>query len=172
MLRAIPKGWFSNDYEIYQGETQVAFLDPSAWRERAELEIEGRRYFLEREGWVGEFRLLDEVKHPLVTATKPSAFKSRFEVTWGERRYVLEKASFWRSGFAVREIIPGETPSGDTPSREELRTVGSIEREGVFTRRAAIDLPEDWPLPVQVFVFWLVVVIWTREQAAAAAGGS
>lgn len=86
MLHAIPKGLFSNDYQIYQGETQVAFLDPSAWREKAELEIEDRPYHLDREGWVGEFRLLDEVKHPLVTATKPSAFKSRFEVTWGERR--------------------------------------------------------------------------------------
>lgn len=53
MLQAIPKGLFSNDYEIYDGDTQVAFLDPSAWREKAELEIEGRRYHLDREGWVG-----------------------------------------------------------------------------------------------------------------------
>jgi hypothetical protein len=167
LLRAIPQGWFSNDYQIHRDGVQVAFLDPSAWREKAELEIEGRRYHLDREGWVGEFRLLDELKHPVITATKPSAFRKRFEVTWGDRRYVLEKATFWTSGFAVREVTPGETSSGDG-----TRTVGSILREGFLTRRAVLDLPEDWPLPVQVFVFWLVVVIWTRERAAAASGGS
>jgi len=162
MLQASPKGLFSNDYEIQRDGVRVALLDPSARRERGEVEIEGKTYELEREGWLGDFRLLDEMKHPLVTATKPLALRSRFEVSYGERRYVLEKASFWRSGFAVRERIPGGTASG-----KDVRTVGSIEKAGIFTRRAVLDLPEDWPLPVQIFVFWLVVVIWTREKAAA-----
>lgn len=162
MLQAITKGLFSNDYEIHRGGVKVALLDPSAWRERGEVEIEGKTYQLDREGLVGDFRLLDEMEHPLITATKPSALRSRFEVSYGERRYVLEKASFWSGGFAVREQIPGGTASG-----KDLRTVGTIAKEGVFSRRAVLDLPEDWPLPVQVFVFWLVVVIWTRERAAA-----
>lgn len=162
MLQAIPKGLFSNDYEIHRDGVRVALLDPSVWRERGEVEIEGKTYELDREGWLGDFRLLDKMKHPLVTATKPSALRKRFEVSYGEKRYVLEKASLWHSGFALRERIPGGTTSG-----KDVRTVGSIEKAGIFTRRAVLDMPEDWPLPVQVFVFWLVVVIWTREQSVA-----
>lgn len=159
MLRAIPKGLFSNDYEIYRDEDQVAFLDPSAWREKAELEIEGQRYKLDREGWVGEFRLLDKMNHPVAKAAKTSAFKNRFEVEQGERRFVLDKTSFWSRGFSLWEVVPG--PAG-SEARESL--VGQIDREGLLTRRAVIDLPEDLPLPVQVFLFWLVVVLWNRQK--------
>ena len=34
-----------------------------------------------------------------------------------------------------------------------------------------IDLPPDIPLPAQLFLFWLVLVLWRRAAAAEAAGG-
>ena len=40
---------------------------------------------------------------------------------------------------------------------------------GVFTRRSTANLPEGIPLPVKVFIIWLVVILWKRESDSAAA---
>jgi hypothetical protein len=42
----------------------------------------------------------------------------------------------------------------------------------VFSRRTIIDLPPDWSIPIQVFAFWLVLVIWNRDDSAAIAGAA
>ena len=44
--------------------------------------------------------------------------------------------------------------------------VGAIFRKGMWSRRTYVDLPQDWPLPLQLFVFWLALVVWIREEAA------
>ena len=49
--------------------------------------------------------------------------------------------------------------------------VGRIAPAGWFGRRAVIDLPADIPLPAQLFLLWLVLVLWRRAAAADAAGG-
>jgi hypothetical protein len=47
------------------------------------------------------------------------------------------------------------------------KQIGSVYPAGHFTRRSMIDLPGDWPLATRIFVFWLVFVMWRRQQAAA-----
>jgi hypothetical protein len=37
----------------------------------------------------------------------------------------------------------------------------------MFSRRANIDLPAEWPLPTRAFLFWLALLMWKQEQAAA-----
>ena len=49
------------------------------------------------------------------------------------------------------------------------RAAGVIAPRGAWTRRSTADLSDDIPLPVQVFVLWLAVLLWKREQDAAAA---
>jgi hypothetical protein len=48
--------------------------------------------------------------------------------------------------------------------------LGRIEPKGALTRRTTIDLPEELPLPMQAFCFWLVLVLWNRAAAAASSG--
>jgi hypothetical protein len=33
----------------------------------------------------------------------------------------------------------------------------------VWTRRAAADLPPDWPVPIKAFIIWLVIILWKRR---------
>jgi hypothetical protein len=48
------------------------------------------------------------------------------------------------------------------------KQIGSIYPLGIFTRRSNIDLPDDWPLAIRVFLFWLAFIIWKRQHQAAA----
>ena len=90
----------------------------------------------------------------LATATKPSAFRSSFTISWNGREYTLRKESIFSRGFA---LLDGE------------QQIGSVAPNSWWTRDAAVDLPNTWPLPIRVFVIWLALIIWKRD---ANAGGS
>jgi hypothetical protein len=49
------------------------------------------------------------------------------------------------------------------------KQIGSVYPEHALTRKAVIDFPEEIPLVVRVFMFWLVVILWKRASDAAAA---
>ncbi|MGH3146743.1 MAG: hypothetical protein ACRDTR_13190, partial [Rubrobacter sp.] len=50
MLRAVQKGWFSYDLDVFDRMgTRVASADMAHWRENAKLEVGGRRYLARRE---------------------------------------------------------------------------------------------------------------------------
>ncbi len=48
------------------------------------------------------------------------------------------------------------------------KQIGGIYPLGLFSRRANIDLPTEWPLPTKAFLFWLALLMWKQEQSAAA----
>src|SRR5919202_1422104 len=50
--------------------------------------------------------------------------------------------------------------------------VGSVRRRGFFNREWTVDVPEELPLEVRVFVVWLVIILWKREDSATAAGAA
>jgi hypothetical protein len=72
----------------------------------------------------------------------------------GGREYTLRKPSIWRRTFVLME--------GD-------RQIGSIAPDSAWTRRATVDLPADWPMPLKAFVIWLVIILWKRDSDSAAA---
>ena len=150
MIEAVPTRWFSGDYRLQQPHGTVAELNVSAWREKAEFQIQGGRYRLDREGRPSRAFVLMRGGELLARAIKPSAFRSRFEVQFAGHAFELRPQG-WRSDFVLYDGTV---------------QVGSVRRAGAFTRRAIIDLPEVWPLAAQVFVFWLALLIWNRQQAA------
>ena len=79
------------------------------------------------------------------------------------REYRLEKKSVWRRTFVLLARDLGEAGS----ARE--KEIGSLVPANAWTRKASVDLPKDWPLPVRVFVIWLAIIMWKREADAAAA---
>ena len=89
----------------------------------------------------------------MLTAVPKSWFSCDFTVMDGTLRVGDIDMSCWRE-------------KGD-------KVVGALSPRGLFTRRAAIDLPETMPLSVRVFIIWLAVIIWKRDaeaQGAATAG--
>jgi hypothetical protein len=154
MIEAVPKHLFSNDYVLRSSDGRVAELDVSSWRERAEFVLDGASYRLYRDGIVGPF-VLERDGTVVARARKPSAFRDRFEVELPDRTCVLRKMSLSGRRFGVFE--------GD-------RAAGEMAKASFFGRGIRLSLPADWPPAIQIFLFWLALVIWNREAAAVAAG--
>jgi hypothetical protein len=116
--------WYSWDFDVTDDTRHLAHVDVSAWGEKGVV---------------------------LARATKPSAFRSAFEVRHDGRTYELAKESVWRRRFVIR--------SGSAE-------IGSLAPRRMFGREAVATLPESWPLPLKTFVIWLVVILWKRAAAA------
>jgi hypothetical protein len=153
MLEAIPTSMFSYNFRLQQQNQLLGEVASSLWREKARLELEDGTYQLYREGhFSGDF-VLERDGTVIARASKPSALYNTFEVELPDRRLVLRKLSVWNRRFALFDAE---------------KQVGSIYPLGVFTRRTNIDLPGDWPLPIRGFLFWLALIIWKRQNQAAA----
>lgn len=155
MLELVPRLGSSRRYTVRRDGQDVAEFTLAWLREAGRLHIDGVAHELRREGLASGAFTLSCAGMPIVTARKPSAFRNRFEVDREGRRYEVVKASWWGRRFEVR--------ADDQP-------IGSIGPHHPFTRRAAIDLPEDIGLPVQVFLAALVVLLWNRDSSGAAGG--
>lgn len=152
MLEAVSAGIFSNDYYLTHHGALVAHFDMASMRERADVLIAGGKYQLFREGMVsGDFCLAQDGV-VLARAHKPGAFSSTFDVRFHGMECVLRKVAVWSREFGV---FQGE------------QQVGIITRP-LFSRRVQIVLPDEWPLPAQVFLFFLARIIWRRSERASA----
>jgi hypothetical protein len=149
MLEASVTGILPLTFQFRQQNQLLGELTNSFWRGKGQLELEEGTYELYREGWfTGDF-LLEHNGKVVARASKPSALRNRFEIELPNRRLVLRKPSSYNRRVIV---LDGE------------REIGSIYPLGAFTRRTAIDLPDDWPLPSRVFLFWIVFTIWKRPN--------
>lgn len=155
MLRMIPKR-FSWTFSLMAGAEPVAHsVDRSWWSDKGELTVAGITYIARREGVMSGAFVLESASGVVARATKPSAFRRLLIVEHSGRRYTLRAASaFWREFL----LFEGST------------RIGSLSPEGVFTRRAAVDLPPALPLPLRAFIVWLTVTLWKHQQRAG--GGS
>lgn len=156
MLQAVPTHWYSWDFTVTQGSEVLANIDTSdtsSWREKGVLTIDAKTYRVYREGLVSGDFLLESPEMIVARARKPSAFRRAFIVEHGGRQYTLRASWPFRRAF---RLLDGETE------------IGSISPEGFLTRRAAVVMPPDLPLPVQVFAIWLAIILWKRDANAAA----
>jgi hypothetical protein len=159
MLKAIPKAWFSWDFDILDPSGQsIAKVDMSAWREKATFAIGDVSCRIYRERLMSGAFLLEAEGSVLARAIKPSAFRDSFVVDYDGRQYTLGR----RSVFGREYIL-----------KQDSREIGSMAPEAWFTRKVIVNLPDDLPLAVRVFVVVLVLILWKRDSnAAAAAGGA
>lgn len=153
MITAVPKGVFSSGYSLDQPHGRVGELEVSGWREKAELATTEGRFRLYRERTFSGAFVMEREGQVVARAVKPSALRAEFRLAIGGREFTLRR----RGLFGPFTLAEGDV------------AVGTVRRAGVFTRRTYIDLPDDWSTAVRAYVFWLVLVIWTREAASAGA---
>jgi hypothetical protein len=149
MLELVPKSWASWDFAALYGSQAVADIDTSCWREKGVLTIQGASYPVYREGWVSGDFILESAGAVLARARKPSAMRRTFLVEHAGKRYTLRTKSAFGRTFLLQD---------------GSQQIGAISPEGIFTRRAKVDLPESMPLPVKIFILWLAVLIWKRDS--------
>jgi hypothetical protein len=152
MLDATPRGLFTGGFTVRQGGNTIAEIDPSWFGERAEIRAGGQTYAAYRESLRAGTFVLQSGERALARARKASAFARAFAVDLAGRPLELKATSVWSRAFGLFE--------GGVP-------VGRIGPAGWFGRQAVIDLPPGVPLPAQLFLLWLVLVLWRRADAAA-----
>jgi hypothetical protein len=150
MLQARRRGFFKSEYEIYSGGQLVTEL-AGRRREGCEFSLSGTGFRIERDGRK-RFLLLGPGGR-LAIADRQGGREWALQATSGD--LTLVKPSMWRSVWEVRR---GGVPQGD------------IRQDGAFKRSYTAGVPEDVPLPVAVFTLYVVLVIFERDAAAAAAG--
>jgi hypothetical protein len=152
MIEAIPTDFFSTNFRLEQENKLVGELDPSMWRCKATLELEEGTYNLYREKFLGGDYLLERNGNVVARATKISVLRDKYAVQFGNRTIELKKLRWTSRKFGLFE---------------DERQIGTIYPRGVFTKRANIDVPGEWPMASRVFIFWLVFLAWKRESQAA-----
>jgi hypothetical protein len=149
MLTAVPKSWFSWDFRILDGEQTVAEIDLSIWGEKGSLTVERTSYQVHREAWMRGAFVLQANGAVLARAEKPSAFQRSFDIQHAGKRYRLRAGSVFGRSFV---LLDG------------TRELGSVFLEQLFSRRACVELPAELPLPLRIFILWLVLLLWRRAK--------
>lgn len=152
MWSAVPDHWFSWDFTVRDAALQlVGGVTVASWRERGAVNASGIEHQVSRQGLLGPF-VLEHRGSIMASAEKPSAFRKTLQVEWGSRHFTLKARSVW---------------SRDVALFEGGRTIGSITPDSFFGRRAQVDLPDDLPVVVRLFLIWLTVLLWKRDAVAA-----
>lgn len=157
MLQLVPQGWLGWNFDILDNDRKIAEIKISTLPESGTFSLDGIDYRAYREGMFSGDFFLESDGQTIARAQKPSAFLSSFNITHIDRSHTLKKESFVGRSFILLE--------GD-------REAGSIRPEGFLTRKANASLPEMMPLPVQLFVIWLTILLWRRETNAGAAAAA
>jgi hypothetical protein len=157
MLTLVPKSWISWDFHVREAGREIAFIDRDWFRERASFTLDGETYHVRRTSVVSgtfSFEYRDVV---LAEATKTSALRRAFEVvTKGGERYGLRAESVFGRTFEL--------------TRGGVR-VGEVRPVSIFGRTATVRFPDSVPRPLQLFMVFLVLVLWKRTSDAAASSG-
>ncbi len=149
VLTATPKNIFSYDYHVLRGEDRIAFLDLALVRRRGSIIIGEQTLRVEANGILRPQFVLYLDDRPIAEAQKASVFRDRLYLKLGNAECEVRRRGLLGLRF---EVLVNE------------QKVGEIVRLRWYSRKARIDLPEDWPLGLQLFVFWLVVLIWKRDS--------
>jgi hypothetical protein len=151
MLRAIPKSIFSWDFDVFEDERNVAFLDLAIIKESGQILVDDDEGKIYREGLVSGAYILEIDEGALAIAEKPSAMFRIFQIQSLDRHFTLKPAGLLSQNFILLE---GE------------QRVGTIEKDSWFSRKCTVDVPDDLPLLVQVFFLYLVVLMWRRQSSS------
>jgi hypothetical protein len=153
MLDAEPKSWWGSTYKVTEDGVTLTELAFTNLREGGGFTLGGVPYTLRRERPAGDFVLADPSGVPTARARKPSAFRRRFELEHPGGSLRIESTSGWGRSYRVLGV-EGQ--------------VGEVRRRSLWRRQVQADLPADLPRPIQVFVLGLVILMFRRDEAAAA----
>jgi hypothetical protein len=155
MYSCIPESFFNWNYRVEAAAAPVAAVSFNMFTEQGSIRCGGVEYAVRKNGWLSGEWTLELDGRVCARAVKMNPLVRKFEVSENGSVFLLKKVLMSRA----YEIFQGP------------RLIGSIGREGMFTRRAAIDCTDEISGPGQLFCFWLAVLTW-RRTARSNSGGS
>ena len=154
-LLLTPTRWFTWDFRVTANGRDIAVIDRHWYRERASFSLDGTSFTIRRTALLRSTFVLERAGTGAVIAeaSKPSAFLRTFEVTAGGKQLTLRAVSAFRREF---HLFDGAA------------WIGRIRPVSAFRRTATAEFPETMPLELQLFVTFLVLVLWKRQADRAA----
>jgi hypothetical protein len=152
MLRARRRGVFRREYELSTDAGPVTSL-AGGRRESCDFSLADKDYRIERVGRK-QFRLLGP-EGAVALAERQTGREWTIQTSAGN--LTLAKPSIWRSHW---EVLQGGTARGE------------IRHDGAFKRTYSASVPAAVPLPVAIFTFYVVLVIFERQANASASAGA
>ena len=146
-IEAEPKHMFSWGFVLSVNSQYLTTIDMAWLKEGGEFYWNTEVYKFNREGFMSGDFLLTKNNETIARATKPNPFTRRFVLHLENRELILAANSPFTRCFTLTE--------------NDMET-GSIRPNHPLTRRTTIVFPENLNVPVQVFIFWLVVLMWRR----------
>lgn len=156
MLQANHEGVLRSRYVLEQMGREVACIQMSGWREKAEVTIEGKQTEFYRENFLNGDYVLKFRDKVYVKAQKPSVWKYEMMIQASDQKFELKPCGLFTNSY---EVFQNEVK------------IGEISRTSWFKKNAKIDLPDDWPIVLKVFIFLLVIVLWNRTETNGGGAG-
>jgi hypothetical protein len=163
MLEATSEGPLRSRFRVTRDGAPVGHVEFRAVREAGAIDIGDERLTIRRDGAMGLWQLEQHTDgvgtQTIATAEKPSAWRSRVVLHLpGRPAWQVRRPSAWRTAYELTEAD---------------RAVGTIRRSGVWRQRVQAEIPDDVPVSQQLFTLWMVLLLFRRDDSAAAsAAGS
>jgi hypothetical protein len=143
VLKTTPRNWFTWNCDVVEDNLAIGSIEFSAWGEAGQFFISNSCYVAYRETPVSAIFFLEQNGERIAWAVKSNPFARMFEINYADTKYELKAESPFSREFVLQE-------------RELI--IGAISPEHLFTRRAIADLPTTIPLPLRLFMIWLVLL--------------
>jgi hypothetical protein len=126
------------------------------WRERGAIACaEGSFTVWRQSGW-GAY-VLDQGGAVIASAEKEGTFSRTFLIPSTAGPLTLKPRGIWQRAMVLHD--------GDAE-------IGWISPAGIWSRSARIDLPEQLPVAMRLFLLWLTLILWRRAASSAAASST
>ncbi len=143
MIEAVRKKLFSGQYSLRADDQEVAVLKIAC--RKAELKYAKSRYTMRMQGWLNQKHILEGDAIRIVQSANSGVFRTFRQLEYADKRYEIKVASkrgLDRSVYNSIEIY------------DSAKIVGSVSSQDWLQNKIVIDLPCDWPIPIQAFIFW------------------
>ncbi len=154
MLTCLPQSICSWNYLITEPDI-TASIEFDFWTEQGKISVDPDFYFVQHAWLSGEWSLVSE-NGTIALAVKPNPLTRVFEVSYGNDFLILRAQSPLTRSFLIEQ---------------SNALLGTIEPMHPFTRRAFIDCSRSLTIPIQLFLFWLAVLMWRRAASNSSNSG-
>jgi hypothetical protein len=150
-------------FRITRDGSPFGHMEFRALAESGAIVMGDHRLTIRREGPMSGAWLLEEDApgvgpQVVASAEKPSAWRNGIILrVAGRPELRLDRASAWKATFELTEAD---------------RRLGAIRRTGVWRQRVQAEIPDDVPPPLQLFVLWMAVLLYRRDDSAATGAAS
>lgn len=146
-LHCIPASMWGWNYGIETSQG-TARIELKVMKDEGEIVLPDESYTITHPMLSGEWVLKQDSEDSIVAqARKPNPLRRKLELTFGTQKLVLQAVSPFRREFQIRQ---------------SSQVLGRIRPDSFSSRQATIEVHSPLDLKIQLFLFWLTVMLWRQ----------